>query len=259
MASGLLAAIRGLRSLAAMLSVLLLFVMGGVYVRLVVWPLTLLLPSRRLALAATYMRGMSWWIFALLRLGGASARRAGRLPTDQPLLILSNHQGLLDIPTIILISRPYVPLFVTRRRYARFVPAVSLSLRLGGCPIIDPGDPKGALAVMEKTSREQLHGILIFPEGHRSRDGQIRPFRAAGTIATLAARRRPVYLVLNDGFWTCRRLVDFLFNVHKIRGVTEILGPFNPPEAAEDLPAFVERLRQQMIDHLTEMRERPFA
>lgn len=256
MVSALLAVLRGARSLAAMLSVLLLIVVGAAYQRLVVWPLVLLFPARRLTLMASYVRVMCCWIFALLRFGGASARRSGLLPTDQPVLILGNHQGLLDIPTMVLICHPFVPLFVTRRRYARFVPAVSLALRLVGCPIIDPRDRRGALAVMQKTAREKPHGILIFPEGHRARDGEIGPFKAAGTIATLTERRRPVYLVVSDGFWTCCRLLDFLFNVHKIRGETEVLGPFHPPEAPQELAAFVEHLRQVMIDHLKAMRER---
>jgi len=252
----LAAVIYGARSLAAMLCVLLLFVLGGLYQRFVVWPLVLLFPKRRLTLAASYVRGMSRLIFLLLGLGGASARRSGVLPTDQPVLILGNHQGLLDIPTIILMSEPFVPLFVTRRRYARLVPAVSLALRLAGCPIIDPADRREALAVIRKTAREEPRGILIFPEGHRARDGEIGPFKAAGTIATLSERTRPVYLVVGDGFWTCCRLLDFLFNVHKIRGETEVLGPFQPPEATEELAAFVEHLRQVMIDHLKVMRER---
>lgn len=239
-----------------MLSVLLLFVVGAAYQRLLLWPLVLWFPARRLRLMISYARGMSRWIFALLRLGGASARRSGLLPTDQPVLILGNHQGLLDIPTIILICHPFVPLFVTRRRYARLVPAVSLALRLVGCPIIDPRDRGGALAVLQKTAREESHGILIFPEGHRARDGEIGPFKTAGTVATLSERRRLVYLVVSDGFWTCCRLLDFLFNVHKIRGETEVLGPFQPPEEPQELAAFVERLRQVMIDHLRAMRER---
>ena len=257
--SRLLAVPRGARSLAAMLSVLLLFAVGGVYLRLVVWPRILLRPARRLTLIASFVRGMSRWIFALLRMGGASARRSGVLPTDQPVLILGNHQGLLDIPTIILMSYPFAPLFVTRRRYARFVPALSFSVRLAGCPIIDPGDRRGALAVLQKTAREEPHGILIFPEGHRARDGEIGPFRAAGTLVTLTEQRRPVYLAVSDGFWTCCRLVDFLFNVHKIRGETEVLGPFHPPEAPQELAGFVEHLRQVMIDHLKAMRERHLA
>jgi 1-acyl-sn-glycerol-3-phosphate acyltransferase len=153
-------------------------------------------------------------------------------------------------------GHPFTPKFVTRRRYARFVPAVSLSVRLAGCPVIEPRERMGALAVMQRTSRDDPHGILIFPEGHRSRDGEIGPFRAAGTLVALTERRRPVYLAVSDGFWTCCRLVDFLFNVHKIRGETEVLGPFDPPQAPEELAGFVEHLRQLMIDHLKAMRER---
>ncbi len=254
-----LAVARGARSVAALLSVFALFIVGGAYQRLVVWPLVTLLPARRPAMVAAYMRGMSRMIFLLLGLGGARARRNGTLSTSDPVLLLSNHQSLLDIPTAILLSRPFPPLFVTRERYARFIPAVSLCLRLLGCPVIDPKRGRSALAVLRETARSARHGILIFPEGHRTQDGDIAAFRPAGTVATLAERRTPVYLVLNDGFWTCRRLVDFVFNIHLVDGQTEILGPFHPPDDDGALPAFVEELRQVMIDHLRVMRERRVA
>ena len=66
----------------------------------------------------------------------------------------------------------------------------------------------------------------------------------------------PVYLAVTDGLWINRRLVDFVFNVHKMRGVTEILGPFAPPEDAAAIPAFIDGLRDTMVGHLAQMRQR---
>ncbi len=59
--------------------------------------------------------------------------------------------------------------------------------------------------------------------------------------------------MVTDGFWTCRRLADFLFNVHRIDGRTEVLGPFDPP-AGGSMSDFVEELRGRMVDHLASMR-----
>jgi 1-acyl-sn-glycerol-3-phosphate acyltransferase len=98
--------------------------------------------------------------------------------------------------------------------------------------------------------------MLIFPEGHRSVDGTIQPFHAAGAQAALKAQRMPVWLVVTDGFWASPRLVDFLFHVHRIRGETEVLGPFEPPADDKELPAFLSGLRDRMIVHLEEMRRR---
>ena len=64
-----------------------------------------------------------------------------------------------------------------------------------------------------------------------------------------------MWLVVSDGFWTCRRLVDFVFNIDKIDGRTEVLGPFPPPER-DRIAAFVDEMREKMVSHLHAMRGR---
>jgi 1-acyl-sn-glycerol-3-phosphate acyltransferase len=232
---------------------------GGLYLRLFVYPAVWLRPGRRAALVSAYMRGMSHGILGLLRLGGARFRREGAVPTEGAVVVLMNHQSLIDIPTAVLMSRPYVPWFVTRKRYQYGMPAVSPTVRLLRCPVIEPGDRKQALAVMRAAAREQTHGLLIFPEGHRTKDGDVQAFKTAGVLLVLRERRTPVYLLVTDGFWQARRLVDFVLGVGRVRGHTEVLGPFAPPASDDDLPGFVEELRQRMIAHLAHMRRRADA
>jgi 1-acyl-sn-glycerol-3-phosphate acyltransferase len=148
-----------------------------------------------------------------------------------------------------------VPAFVPRQRYARFVPLVSGCIRLLGCPIVDPKrDPKGAVKAIGEAAARLPYGMLIFPEGHRSRDGELLPWRSSGLLAALRARRMPVYLVVGDGLWRTRRLVDFLVHLPRVRGRAEVIGPFSPPEDVDELPAFLDELRERMAAHLAEMR-----
>jgi 1-acyl-sn-glycerol-3-phosphate acyltransferase len=251
----MLSVIRGARSLSSVLLVGLLFLLMSPVLRLVVIPGSWIFPRHRFLLVTRFMKVMCAGIFALLRLGGAHARRRGVLPTDSPVLVVANHQSLLDILQVSLLAQPRVPAFVSRRRYARFVPLVSACIRLLGCPIVDPKrDPAGALEAVRRGARELPHGILIFPEGHRSLDGAIRPFRPAGMEAILGARRTPVYLVLNEGLWRVRRLADLLFRVHLIDAHSEVMGPFEPPADDARLPAFVQDLRQSLVARLAEIR-----
>jgi len=250
-----MALLRGLRSFAAVVLVGLYFVLGSVVLRLLVVPGCWALPARRPLLTSVYMKGMAAGIVALLTLGGARFRRVGRLPTAEPVLVIANHQSLLEILQIALLSRPRVPAYATRRRYARFVPLVSQTMRLLGCPIIDPRrDPHGAVAAIRRGARELRHGLVIFAEGHRSRDGAIRPFRSAGVQAVLEERRMPVFLVLNEGSWRVRRFVDLLFRVHLIDAVSEAIGPFEAPQDPSGVPAFVEDMRARLVRRLDEIR-----
>jgi 1-acyl-sn-glycerol-3-phosphate acyltransferase len=167
---------------------------------------------------------MSHGILFFLRMGGATVRRSGSVRTTSPVLVLMNHQSLLDIPTAGLMSWPFVPWFVTRKRYHYGVPAVSPCLRLMGCPVIDPRDRRGSLRTMREAARTLEHGMLIFAEGHRTLDGEVQPFQTAGVLSVLRERRMPVYLVVTDGFWVWRRMSDSLFEAGKVRGETEVLG-----------------------------------
>jgi 1-acyl-sn-glycerol-3-phosphate acyltransferase len=251
----MLSVIRGARSLLAVLLIGLLFLVASIPLRLVVLPGARLFPRYRFLLVSVYMRGMAHGIFGLLRLGGARFHRRGTLPTATPVVIVANHQSLTDILQVALLAHPRVPAYVARRRYQRFVPLVSASMRLLGCPIVDPRrDPAGAIEAVRRGARELPHGLLIFPEGHRSVDGAIRPFRPAGLEAILCERRTPVYIVVNDGAWRVRRFVDLLFRVHLIDALSEATGPFEPPADETRLPEFIDGLRRRLVDRLAEMR-----
>jgi len=251
----MLSVIRGARSLLAVLLVGLYFMLGSPPLRLIVLPGARLFPRYRFLLVSVYMKAMAAGILALLTLGGARFRRRGTLPTATPIVIVGNHQSLIDILQVALLAHPRVPAYVARRRYRRFVPLVSASMRLLGCPIVDPKrDPTGAVEAVRRGARELPHGLLIFPEGHRSVDGAIRPFRPAGLEAILRERRAPVYLVVNDGAWRVRRLADLFFRVHLIDARSEAAGPFDPPEDDARLPEFVDGLRSRLVDRLAEIR-----
>lgn len=243
------------RSLVVLLLVLVWLLIGAVFQRLFMWPAVYLLPGRRYAMVSAFMRTMSRGIFALLELGGARYERRGVIPTSQPCLVLMNHQSLLDITTVVMLASPLVPAFATRKRYQYGVPCISPCLRLLGCPIVDPqGDTRGSVAAIEQAARRHPAGMVIFPEGNRSRDGRVRPFKTAGCRAALVARPMPVYLVVTDGFVAGRRLTDILFKVGEIRGQTEVLGPYTPPLDPGEHAAFVRELREILVARLEERR-----
>ena len=208
--------------------------------------------GRRLSWVTHWARCQSRVVLGVLRVGGAQTARSGRVPTDAPGLVLMNHQSVLDIPTAILMAEPVVPAFVARVRYAS-VPVIAAGLWLADCPVVDPGrDREGALAVLRSAVRED-RAVLIYPEGHRTPDGNLQPFRTAGLLAMLRERRVPVWLIVTDGFWSGRRLVD-LARLDLIRGTTEVLGPFTPPADEAALEPFLGELHAAMDEALRRRR-----
>jgi 1-acyl-sn-glycerol-3-phosphate acyltransferase len=254
-------ALASARSVFSLLLVLVWMLLGTVPLYPFVLPLAVLLRPWRRHITSVYMKVMCGGILKLFEVGGARFERRGAIPTAGPCVILMNHQSLLDIATTTLMGRPFVPAFVPRRRYANWlIPLIGASIWLLECPVVDPKrDARAAVEVMRRAALTQRHGILIFPEGHRTVDGQMRPFRTAGTLAVLAARRVPVYAVATDGFWFGRRLVDFALNVHRIHGETEIIGSFEPPSSEAEIPRFIEGVRHAIAERVEEMRRRRHA
>jgi 1-acyl-sn-glycerol-3-phosphate acyltransferase len=251
----MLAVLRGARSLFSVLLVGVAWVILTPFLRLVIIPAAWILPARRLALVSFYMKLISHVTFGILRIGGARFRREGVLPTGSPVAIVANHQAILDIMQITLLGRPHAPAFIARTRYRRWVPHVSACMRMLHCPLIDPRrDRVGAVKTIRRAAQERPNGIVIFPEGHRTRDGEVRPFHTVGVEALLRAKRVPVYIVVTDGLWKARRFVDNLFQIHWIDAWSAVYGPYEIPEDEDDVPAFVERLRTEIVSRLTEHR-----
>ncbi len=250
-------ALRSLRGATCLALLLLAFVLlGGLYQRLVLWPLVSLWPRLRAPLMRGFAVSTSRLIVFGLRLGGAQVSLRGRVPGGAPVLVLMNHQSLLDVPLAYLICRSHLPLIVTRSRYGHGVPVVSLMLRILDYPLVDPvGDPRGAVGVLRRAVERWNDALLLFPEGHRTHDGELDTFETAGIRVLLGARRVPVYLLVGDGWHLLRALPGALARVHRLRGTLDVLGPFEAPAGGgRDLIAFVERLEGEMRRHLETLR-----
>lgn len=105
------------------------------------------------------------------------------IPEKTPLIIVTNHQSMYDIPPIIWFMRKYHPKFVSKKELGKGIPSVSFNLRHGGSILIDRKDGKQAIAEIGKLGRyieKYNRSAVIFPEGTRSRDGKPKPFRPMG-------------------------------------------------------------------------------
>jgi 1-acyl-sn-glycerol-3-phosphate acyltransferase len=243
------------RGYLAVARVALLFLRRSFLLRLWVVPLSWVRPSQRRELGSRFFQDTSRKIVDILRSGGTQFRRVGTIRTDRASYVVANHQGLIDILQVSLLGGPFAPALIARKRYARFIPLVSQTMRMIDCPIVDPKrDPRGAIEVLKEAARQLEGALVIFAEGHRTKDGEVKKFRPAGILAMLSARRLPVYVVANDGVWQARRLVDFFSGLHEVSPWAEALGPFLPPEDDSQLPAFIDELRALIVRRVAEHR-----
>lgn len=223
-----------------------------------------LFPSRRHRILAAWQQTMARLILGTVGLvGGARIRSIPRIPTRPGVLVLMNHQSLLDIPLVVRACRPGYPRIVTRERYARGKPVISHMVRLYQYPTVDPRAMiREGLGTLARAAAESPVPMVIYPEGTRTRDGSIGRFKRRGLRAVLTARQWEVWMVTVDGYWECARLADFRANVARIDGRIRVDGPFPapPPGAeAEDVDAFLDDMEARMAGYLAELREEAVA
>lgn len=109
------------------------------------------------------------------------------LPTDQPIIFVANHQSMYDIPGLIWNLRRYQPKFISKIELTKGIPSISYNLKYGGGANIDRKDSKQAVSEIIKLGRrmkENNWSTVIFAEGTRAKDGQLKSFQVGG-IATL--------------------------------------------------------------------------
>jgi len=249
--------LRAVRSLSAMsLCLLLLGVAAPITLYLGVIPWRLLRPSQAKRIGADWVSWLARVLTFFMRVGGARFEFEGDIDCNQPSVVIMNHQSLLDIPPLIYILKQRLPRFVVRAKYASGILTVSQAIRFIDCIPVDPKRERaGAVLAMRKAAREGLgHAVLVYPEGHRSRDGEILPFRPAGLIAILQERPLPVWIIVNDGLWRLRTLGDTLFALGTVRCRMRAIGPVMSPENPDDLSAFIEERRQILIRELAKLR-----
>jgi 1-acyl-sn-glycerol-3-phosphate acyltransferase len=127
------------------------------------------------------------WARIGLALNGTSVELRGseHLP-DGPFILMSNHQSGFDILSLIA-AIPRRIYWIAKKELFD-IPLLGPSMRRGGYIPLDRSDGRKALKSMENAAAiiRQGSSVVMFPEGTRTRDGLLLPFKRGGFI--LAAR-----------------------------------------------------------------------
>jgi 1-acyl-sn-glycerol-3-phosphate acyltransferase len=176
------------------------------------------------------------------------------LPKDCPLVVVSNHQSMYDIPMLGWLFRDHHPKYIAKIELGKRLPSISYNLRHGGSVLIDRSDPRSSMRAIisfGKQVEEYRYAACIFPEGTRARGGVMKEFIPAGLMtlvrATPSATIVPVAI---DGSWELMRyrMRPIPFGV---RVKCKVLAPMDPGEhPVKDLAGVVEeRIRSELIAH----------
>ena len=145
------------------------------------WPL-----SPRGDLYLLYARIWSGWILESLDIPLEVTGRE-RLDPGQTYVLMSNHQSVFDI--FALFRSCDRPFRMVAKRVLFWIPILGWSMWMCSFIPIDRSNRESAIRSLDRAARKIRSGIsvLVFPEGTRSRDGTLHPFKKGGFMLALKA------------------------------------------------------------------------
>jgi 1-acyl-sn-glycerol-3-phosphate acyltransferase len=241
----------------------LLMVVGSILLGVLAIPATLLLsplwPRVREIFSDVTRHALRLYVrslmFLRIRVEGGERRIQG------PRILVANHQSWLD-PIVLIGLEPRLGGPV--RRYLLRVPILGTIIRLSGFFETDISE----ISLLEQLrqsvelARARGGGLLFFPEGTRSRTGDVGPFQR-GAFRAAVEHELPIQPIVIEGLdralppgriiaQTCRQLV-------RIRYLDPIEPPFGSGLRRDVVRALTQRVRDQIVEELGRMRAERIA
>ena len=129
------------------------------------------------------------WGRSILAVSGIRVSVTGveRIANDQPYIFMANHQSNLDIP-VLLGHLPVQFRWLAKAELFK-IPVFGQAMRGAGYISVDRADRPAAFESLRQAAEKIRSGysILIFPEGTRSLDGSLKPFKKGGFVMAIGA------------------------------------------------------------------------
>lgn len=191
------------------------------------------------------------WTWAILRVGGVKLKVDGleKLDSSRQYIFMVNHQSNVDIP-ILIQSLPRFQLRWLAKKELLWVPFFGWAMWATKHITVDRAKPLNAVKSLRRAKRRIAAGIsvVVFPEGTRSRDGQLQRFKKGGFLLAVETNTEivPVTIrgsrdLLPSGAWRLRSGTVEVIVDHPVS-----IGGYRPG----NLRLLSEQVRETIAGHL---------
>ncbi len=154
------------------------------------------------------------WAKIILWVSGVKGKVIGKENIDhnKTYIFMSNHQSFADI-FVLLANIPKDFKFIMKKELMK-IPILGPAMRKAGYMEIERDDPRESIKQLHKAIEKIKAGtsVLIFPEGTRSSDGKMLPFKKGGFYIAIRSECNivPIYikgtdLIAPKGSWTMKK------------------------------------------------------
>lgn len=125
------------------------------------------------------------WSKGVLKAAGVkySVKGLENLEPDMNYIFTGNHESAFDIP-LAFAGLPYQMVSISKKELAK-IPIFGWAMAIGQHIFVDRKNHSKAIDSLKKAEeslKNNPRSILLFPEGTRSLDGEIKPFKPGGLI-----------------------------------------------------------------------------
>ncbi|MBI2821182.1 MAG: 1-acyl-sn-glycerol-3-phosphate acyltransferase [Acidobacteria bacterium] len=158
-------------------------------------------------------------------------------------LFMANHVSNVD-PPICFLAIPQ-DIKIIFKKELRWLPVLPAVLRLAGCIPVDRANREAARRAIDQGAAQLKRGdsFLIFPEGTRSRDGSLGPFKSGGFIMSILSGVPVVPLTLR-GSQQVQPRGSWRLKPGRVEVVVH--EPVYPPASIEEKGAFKKRVKERI-------------
>ena len=183
------------------------------------------------------------WALRLMKLAGATMEVTGKenIP-EGPVVFAANHQGYADIP--LLLPQLDKPNPLIAKKELEKVPLLRDWMTELNCIFIDRDNARQAMDSLKKANEllSEGYSVSIFPEGTRSKGGEIKEFKG-GTIRLATRAKVPIVPCCIEGTYNMLE-ANKGFKITPAKLQLHILPAIETADLSrEEIKALDERLR----------------
>lgn len=172
------------------------------------------------------------WVRSVIWASGCPVRVHGRenLHPEVPQVVAANHISWFDVFALAAVIE--VPYHFVAKKELQKIPLFGQALVAAGHIVIDRSNRERAIESLREAGEKVRHSrgaVVIFPEGTRSRDGKLAPFKkgafmlaAESCVAIVPTAVTGSFEIMRPGSW---RIYPHTIHIH-------FLDPIPPDEVA---------------------------
>ena len=177
---------------------------------------------------------------------------SGELPKNKrnPYVMVSNHESFVDM---LLISHLKIEMKWLSKEAILKIPLVGWMMKMSGDVSLVRGDPSSGAAALKvcETWLDRKMSVMIFPEGTRSLDGEIRAFKD-GAFRLAITTGTPILPMAVHGTRSALRKHDW--RMGDTNAEVRVLEPISTVGMTEeDIPVLRERVRDLIVAEVAKM------